>query len=154
MNGHEPLTLSGLGEPPQWKYAPVLYVLGGLTMVGGAIGLVIQNHRTHPVGTALYFVGGAVLHDAIVAPAAILVGLVARALVPEAYRAVVRGGLIVSGVLALISLPLVLGKGRQADNPSHVPLPYGRNLLLLLAITWGVVLMLCLVRLLLSRNRF
>lgn len=143
----EPLTLSGLEEPPRWKYAPVLYVLGGLTMLGGAVGLVLHMHRTHPVGTAIYYAGGAIAHDLVIAPAVILVGLVVRAVVPQAYRPVIRSGLIVSGALTLIALPLLLGKGRQPDNPSHVPLPYGRNLLLILAVVWGAVALACLVRL-------
>ena len=41
----EPLTLSGLEEPPRWKYAPVLYVVGALTMVGGALGLVLPGTK-------------------------------------------------------------------------------------------------------------
>lgn len=147
----EPLTLSGLEEPPRWKYAPVLYVVGALTMLGGALGLVLQMHRTHPVGTALYYAGGAVAHDLVIVPAAILVGLVVRAVVPLAYRPTVRGGLIVSGVVGLVALPLVLGKGRESDNPSHVPLPYTRNLLLILAVVWAVVALLCLVRLVRTR---
>ena len=147
MTVHEPLTMSGLEEPPRWKYAPVLYVIGSAIMVFGAVGVVLNKSKTHPVGTVIYYTGAAVAHDALIAPAAILVGLVVRAVVPHAYRAAVRGGLIVSGVLALVSLPLVIGKGKQADNPSHVPLPYGRNLLICLAVVWGVVALLCLVRL-------
>ena len=133
----EPLTLSGLEEPPRWKYAPVLYVVGALTMLGGAIGLVLHMHRTHPVGTAIYYAAAPWPTDLVIAPAVILVGLVVRAIVPLAYRPAVRGGLIVSGVVALIALPLVLGKGREADNPSHVPLPYTRNLFIILAVGLG-----------------
>ncbi len=149
---HEPLTLSGLEEPPRWKHARILYVLGGLTMLGGAIGLVLHQHRTHPFGTAIYYAGGAVAHDLLVAPLVLLVGLVVRALVPRAYRPAVQGGLIVSGVVTLFSLPLLLGKGKEADNPSHVPLPYARNLLIVLGVTWGVVALLCLVRWVRSRR--
>lgn len=149
----EPLTLSGLEEPPRWRYAPVLYVVGALTMVGGAVGLVLHLHRTHPVGTAIYYVGGALAHDLVIAPLVIVAGLVVRALVPSAYRPAVRGGLIVSAVLTLIALPLLLGKGKEADNPSHVPLPYGRNLLLILGVVWGVVALLCVTRALRSHPR-
>ena len=148
----EPLTLSGLEEPPRWKCAPVLYVLGAITMVGGAIGGVLHMHRTHPVGTAIYYAGGAIAHDLVIAPLVIVVGLVVRAVVPPGYRPAVRGGLIVSGAVFLISLPLLLGKGREADNPSHVPLPYGRNLLIVLAVVWAIVAVLCLLRFLRHRQ--
>ncbi|BEP11901.1 hypothetical protein acdb102_02120 [Acidothermaceae bacterium B102] len=145
-HGDEPLTLSGLEEPPRWKYAPVLYVLGALTMLGGAVGLVLHMHRTHPFGTAIYYAGGAIAHDLVIAPIVIVVGLVVRAVVPSSYRPAVRGGLIVSGAVFVIALPLLLGKGREADNPSHVPLPYGRNLIIVLAVVWSMVALLCLVR--------
>ena len=56
----------------------MLYVLGALTMVGGAVGLVLHLHRTHPVGTAIYYVGGALVHDLVIAPLVILAGLVVR----------------------------------------------------------------------------
>lgn len=124
----------------------MLYVVGALTMLGGAVGLVLHMTRTHPVGTAVYYVGGALAHDLIIAPVVILLGVLVGALVPPVYRPAVRGGLIVSGAVTLIALPLLLGKGRQADNPSHVPLPYGRNLLLILAVVWAVVAALCLAR--------
>lgn len=148
---HQPRTLSGLEEPPRWKHARILYAVGGLTMLGGAVGLVLHQHRTHPVGTGIYYAGGAVAHDLLIAPLVLLVGLVVRSVVPRAYRPAVQGGLIVSGVVTLISLPLLLGKGKEADNLSHVPLPYGRNLLIVLGLTWGVVALLCLVRLIRSR---
>jgi hypothetical protein len=39
--------------------------------------------------------------------------------------------------VGVVALPLVLGLGRSADNASLLPRPYGRGLLLILALVWS-----------------
>ena len=46
--------------------------------------------------------------------------------------------LVVSAAVTAVALPLVIGKGRIADNPSAFPQRYGLHLLLLLAAAWTV----------------
>jgi hypothetical protein len=41
-----------------------------------------------------------------------------------------------SGALIAVALPLVLGLGRTPDEPSALPLNYGRGLLISLAVVW------------------
>ncbi|MEU2393506.1 hypothetical protein [Streptomyces sp. NPDC007369] len=78
----------------------------------------------------LVWLGGAlVLHDALLAPLVLATGLLVAA-VPA--RAVVRGVLVTAGALVLVTLPLLLRPGAP-PNPSALPLPYARNLLLVLA---------------------
>lgn len=81
----------------------------------------------------LKWLGGAVLlHDALVAPLVLAAGLLVAA-VPSASRPVVRGALLTAGALVLVALPALLRPGTPA-NPSVLPLPYGRDLLLLLVL--------------------
>jgi hypothetical protein len=78
-----------------------------------------------------------------------LIGLVLARVVPPPYRAVAQGALIVSGSVALASLPLWRGYGGAPGNPSVDPLPYGRNLLIVLAAVWagaGLIMMVRAVR--------
>lgn len=85
----------------------------------------------------LVWLGGAVLlHDALIGPLVMAAGLLAAAL---PGRAVVRGALVTGGALLVIALPALLRPGRPA-NPSVLPLPYGRNLLILLALTAAAAL--------------
>lgn len=81
-----------------------------------------------------WLAGAVVLHDAVIGPLVLVVGLLAG-LLPA--RGAVRATLITAGALTLIALPALLRPGRPA-NPSVLPLPYARDLLLLLALTAGV----------------
>ncbi|WP_426368168.1 hypothetical protein [Streptomyces sp. E-08] len=83
-----------------------------------------------PYDALVWLAGALVLHDGVLAPLVLAVGLLVAA-VPG--RRVVRGALIVCGVLVLVTLPLLLRPGAP-PNPSALPLPYARNLLVVLAL--------------------
>lgn len=95
-----------------------------LVLTGGA--------ATDPVAVAIWLVGGLVVHDAVLAPLVLALGWVAARVLPPWLRAPVQLGALVGGVVALASVPLLLGKGRRPDNPSANPLDYSRNLLIVL----------------------
>ncbi len=80
---------------------------------------------------AVWLVGAVLLHDAVVAPLVLGVGLLLGA-VPA--RGLVRGALVVAGGLTLIALPVLLAPYRPRANRSVLPLPYERNWLLLMAL--------------------
>ena len=115
--------------PPWWRW---LFLLPGLAAVGyGAHGLLTAGDRV-PLGSWLtWFLGGVLVHDLVVAPLWIGLGWLAARLLPRAARPAVAVGAVVSGVLVLVALPFVLGFGADPANPSFLPRPYGRDLLLL-----------------------
>lgn len=84
-----------------------------------------------PFQALTWLAGAVVLHDAVIGPLVLAVGMLA-ALLPA--RGAVRATLVTGGALVLVSLPALLRPGHPA-NPSVLPLPYARNLLLLLALT-------------------
>jgi hypothetical protein len=92
-----------------------------------------------------WFVGSALLHDLVIAPVWIGLGWLAARLLPAAARPAAVVGVAVAGLLALIALPFVLGVGADPANPSFLPRPYGRNLLLVdvgvlvVAAVWATV---------------
>ncbi|MFI1397895.1 hypothetical protein [Streptomyces sp. NPDC020681] len=75
---------------------------------------------------AIWLAGAVVLHDGIIAPLVLAVGLL-LAFMPA--RGTLRAALIVAGSLTVIALPLLLRPGAKA-NSSVLPLDYGRNLLI------------------------
>ncbi|WP_223837562.1 hypothetical protein [Streptomyces venezuelae] len=107
------------------------WVLGafGLLLIG--VGGWHVAAQPDPYDVLVWLGGALVLHDVLVAPLVLAVGLLVAA-VPA--RPVVRGALITAGSLVLITLPLLLRPGAP-PNPSALPLPYARNLLLVLAVT-------------------
>ncbi|WP_406064271.1 hypothetical protein OG462_35865 [Streptomyces sp. NBC_01077] len=108
------------------------YVVGGtgLAMIGLGAWLVVEE--PDPVGVSVWLAGAVVLHDGILAPLVLAVGLLlaGRRVAPE--RGLLRGALIVAGSVVLVTLPLLVRPG-EPPNPSALPLPYGRNLAIVLA---------------------
>lgn len=120
-----------------------LAALTGLVVTGyGVAGLMAHTRATHPANSLAWLLTGIVAHDAVVVPVIALIGLVLSRTVPGPYRAVAQGALIVSGSVALASLPLWRGYGGSPGNPSVDALPYGRNLLIVLGGVWAVASML------------
>ncbi len=107
----------------------VRLLLGGAGLLLIAIGGRLLADLPDPLDVLVWMGGALVLHDAIIAPLVLVAGL-AVAAVPA--RGLVRGALLTAGALVLVTLPLLLRPGTP-PNPSALPLPYGRNLLLVLA---------------------
>jgi len=120
-----------------------LLFLPGVVLIGwGFYGLFTAARHPQPVPWLTFFLGANVLTDAVVAPVVIVVGIVLARAVRAQWRPYVAAGLIVSGVVLLIGVPLVRGYGLRTSNPSIQPLDYTRGLLLTLALVWvgvGVV---------------
>ncbi|MFE9256621.1 hypothetical protein [Streptomyces sp. NPDC006879] len=104
--------------------------LGALGIVLIAIGVKQVLVQPDPWEVGLWLGGALVLHDALIAPFILAVGLLIVGLART--RGVVRGALAAGGAVVLITLPLLLRPGAP-PNPSALPLPYGRNLALVLA---------------------
>lgn len=129
----------------------VTYLVGGALVAYGCWLLLSTRALEGLVPVVRWGVGGLVAHDAVAVPLALLVGVVVSRFLPGVLRAPVQAGLFVSAAVTLAAVPFVLGYGRKPDNPSLLPLPYGRNLLLLLAVVWAVVAVAALVRILRRR---
>jgi hypothetical protein len=77
------------------------------------------------------------LHDGVLLPAVILTGVLIHRLVPAGQRAIVQAALAATAAVVIVALPLVLGYGRIADNPSALPRDYPRGLALVIAVIWA-----------------
>ncbi|MFF3397794.1 hypothetical protein ACFYW6_04665 [Streptomyces sp. NPDC002659] len=104
-------------------------VTGALGIALMTVGAVLLLTGGQLKDVALWLAGAIVLHDGIVAPLVLGVGLLLAA-VPA--RGTVRGALIVAGCLTAVALPVLLRPGTP-KNPTVLPLDYVRNWLLALA---------------------
>ncbi|MEU6097279.1 hypothetical protein [Streptomyces sp. NPDC047079] len=109
--------------------------VSAMRLLAGAAGLALMGVGgslllgvAHLTGVLLWLSAALVLHDALIAPLVLLVGLV---LVRGGVRGPVRGALLVAGALTAVALPVLLRPGRPA-NSSVLPLDYPRNWLLAL----------------------
>jgi hypothetical protein len=101
---------------------------GGLALIGyGLYGMLNDRYIEHPWDVLRWAVGGLLIHDGLWVPVVCLAGATFARSTP------VRTGLIVTAAVTAVGLPAVLREGVNHGNPSVLPLPYGRNLLLTLA---------------------
>ena len=122
------------------------WVIGvvGLAMLGYGALLAVD---TKPVlETGFWFVGGTVLHDAVIAPVVGVVGWLVVRVVPAAWRAPVAIGAALTGVLALLTLPELVRRYPAPVNPGLHERNYLPALGISLAVVWVLVLAAGIVR--------
>ncbi|MFJ3383582.1 MULTISPECIES: hypothetical protein [unclassified Curtobacterium] len=121
----------------------VLVVLGVLVLAFGAYVMVTTVKPNRIGGLATWLLGAVILHDAILSPFVVLVGLGLR----RAGRAlhawvlvVVQGAIVLGSVLALVVIPEIGAKHHGAKNPTVVPFDYGARLLVVEGVLLLVVI--------------
>lgn len=137
------------GHPPERRGAGFwLSALAGWVLIGvGLRGIFSHRLDTRPANLAKFVVGGALLHDLVVAPVVILVGVALARVVRGRARSVVQAALVATAVVALFSFPLVRGYGHATHNPTTLPHDYAANLALVLGVVWAAAAVGVLVRL-------
>ena len=108
---------------------------GWAVMMVGVVGLIANRADTKPFEVAYRFLELALIHDAVVAPLAFIVGAVATHWLPVTVRGPVRGALGLSAIVIVFALPLVQRLGAR-QNSSVLPLAYGANLAIVLGAIW------------------
>ncbi len=112
----------------------------GAALMGYAVLGAASDPDLKPGGVVLFLAAVLVAHDVLLLPVTIAAGVLLVRFVPRRALPGIRAAAIVSLAVGVVAFPLVLGFGRASDNPSILPLAYGRGLLLILALTWAVAL--------------
>lgn len=118
----------------------VTAVAGWGIILWGVRGALRHNVHTRPTELARFLVGGALVHDLVVAPIVLLIGIGVARSVPPAWRSAVQAASVISACVVLFAYPLVRGYGRALNNPTSLPHNYAWNLALVLAVVWLVTL--------------
>jgi hypothetical protein len=123
------------GHPPAKVLVPAL-VVGWAIIAFGAKSALAHAYDAHPFGLAVHVVGFDLFHDVVIAPVAVgLTWLIGR-FVPPVARGPVRAALAASALFAVFAYPLVKRWGKRPTNSSTLPLEYGRNLAIIIAVIW------------------
>jgi len=120
---------------------PGRLILGaaGLAALGFGVAGLLTDDGVRLVGVVPFLAGLVVVHDLVLMPIAIGIGILLARSLPAWARPFVQGGLFVSAAVTAFALPFVVGAGRTADNPSRFPRPYGLGLGATLAAVWLLV---------------
>lgn len=113
----------------------------GLLAYGAVLTWEFATSRTvNAVQGAAWFIGGPLIHDALVAPVVGLVGLGLSRVLPRPWRAPVVTGLVLTGVLTMLGLPLLWRPFGGATNPGLHDRDYGTGLAVALGVVWLAVI--------------
>jgi hypothetical protein len=83
-----------------------------------------------------FFVGGTIVHDALIAPLVGLTGLLIARRLPQPWRTPVAAGGALSGILVLLAIPLLWHPFGAPTNPGLHDGNYALGLLISLAVVW------------------
>lgn len=107
-------------------------IAGGLGLLGlGGLVLLLDVNPARYLGIALWFAGAIVVHDALIAPGVVVVGIVLRRLgrkLPGAVVAIIQGAIVVPAIVTALVVPEILKKEIGSANPTILPLDYVGNL--------------------------
>ena len=123
----------------------LLGVLGVAVAAYGAW-LLLQEDLSDLVDTAVWLAGGVVLHDFLLVPLTLLLGVALIRLMPANLRAPVAGGLVVLGTVTLMAVPVLGGWGANADNPTILDRNYPAGWLVVAGVTTLVVVVTIVLR--------
>lgn len=134
----------------------VLVVLGVLVLAFGAWVLVTTVRPNRIGGLATWLLGAVVLHDAILSPFVLAVGMGLR----RAGRAlrtwvlvVVQAAVVLGSVLALVVLPEIAAKAHGTKNDTVLPFDYTTRLLVVEGVLVVVVVIALVVGAVTARRR-
>lgn len=106
------------------RVARALLVATGLGFGLYGAKLVLDLGLPNLFAAAKWLVGGVVLHDGVIGPVVIVVGVLGARLLRGPLPAAVIVGAVVLGSLTLASVPMIGRFGALEDNPSLLPRNY------------------------------
>jgi len=111
-------------------------------MAIGVWGILRDSVVTAPFNFALWFVGGNLVHDLVLAPVVLGVRLLLRRRLPGRLLGPVQWGAALSGMVLLFAAIPLLGLGRSPLEPTVQPLDYGLGVAIALGVVWLSALLL------------
>ncbi|WP_299057185.1 hypothetical protein [uncultured Nocardioides sp.] len=130
----------------------VLAVVG--TAVAAYGGFLLVHDRLDDLPSALvWLVGGALVHDLLLAPLALLVLALLGRLLPASWRAPAGVAFVVLATVTVLAVPFLGRFGALPDNPTLLDRDYTTGYLVLVGVVLGLVLAGALVRSARRRSR-
>ncbi len=98
------------------------------------------------VSAGIWLGGGIVLHDAVLAPVTVAIGVVAARLLPRYARAPMGIAFLVWATLTVVLVPVLSGQGGKPDNDTILNRPYVASWLVMTAVLFALALVVALRR--------
>ncbi len=98
------------------------------------------------VSAGIWVAGGILVHDAVIAPVTVVIGVVAARLLPRHARAPMGIAFLVWATLTIVFVPVLSGQGGKPDNDTILGRPYVASWLVLTAVLLAVAAVIALRR--------
>lgn len=102
----------------------LLFALPGLAALAYAASRLVDVPGDAWRSVLTWLVGGVILHDGVLAPIVVVLGVVATRWLPVPWRAPAVVGLMCWGSLTLLAIPVLYGGGVRPDNATLLDRPY------------------------------
>lgn len=102
----------------------LLLVVAGVGLGLRGLWLMRDFDREQLTSEAFWLAGGVLLHDAILAPIVVAIGVVAARWLPGPFRAVTALAFLIWGTLTIVFIPVLSGQGGKPDNDTILGRPY------------------------------
>ncbi len=117
----------------------------GLTLGWGVMayavrGALMDSGGTNPSQLVRWVIGGALLHDLVVAPIVTGIAVLLAWRAPAWWGKPLAAASALAAIVVLFSWPVVRGYGRHPGNSSTLPRDYAAGLALVLGAVWVVTL--------------
>lgn len=126
-----------MNEPPRSKLFIPAFILGWLIIWYGATRALDNRVDSNPAALIQHVIAFDLFHDLIIAPVVVLIGWILGKVVPPAARGPVRAAAALTAIVLVFSYPLFRRWGVRPTNSSTLPLPYARNIVIVLAFVWA-----------------
>ena len=122
--------------------------LGALGVAAGLWGawLLRDDGVERLTSTALWLGGGIVLHDFVLAPLVVVIGVIAVRVVPDRHRAVAAVAFLVWGAVTVAVANVLSGQGGKPGMDSLLNRPYLTSWLVLTAVAVGAAMVAGVIR--------
>jgi hypothetical protein len=114
------------------------FIAGWALIWYGATRALGNSRDSNPAALVQHVIAFDLFHDLIIAPAVVFVGWVFGRLLPAVARGPVRGAAAISAIVVVFAYPLFRRWGQRPTNSSTLPLPYARNIVIVLGVVWVI----------------
>ena len=124
----------------------ILATAGILLGLFGAYRFFTQIPLSNLIALAVWMIAALLIHDGVLSPLVVGIGYLLRRFVPDRGRRFLQLGLIMTGMITVIAVPMIYLRGSQPAVKALLLQDYRANLTVIMAIIAGVTLALYAVR--------
>jgi hypothetical protein len=118
----------------------ILAAAGILLGLFGVYRLFTQIPLSSLVALGVWLLAALLIHDGLLAPAVVGLGLLLRRLVPDRGRRYLQAALLMGALIAVVALPMIYLQGSQPAVKALLLRNYGLNLTLILGVIAAISL--------------